>query len=73
MTLNWNDCPAVSHHPEIQSGAWVFAGTRVPVVALFENLADGASLEEFLDWFPGVREEQAKEVLEFAQKSLLAA
>ncbi len=71
MTLDWNHCPAVTRHPEVRSGAWVFAGTRVPVVALFENLADGASLEEFLDWFPGVREEQVREVLVFAQKSPL--
>ncbi len=51
-----------TRHPEVQSGAWVFAGTRVPVVALFENLADGASMEEFLEWFPGVQEEQVGEV-----------
>jgi len=24
------------------SGAWVFAGTRIPIAALFENLEDGA-------------------------------
>ena len=28
------------------SGAWVFRGTRVPIAALFENLRDGASVEE---------------------------
>jgi len=36
----------------------------VPVTALFENLESGASLEEFLDWFPGVSREQAEAVLE---------
>jgi len=70
MPLDWNLCPAVTRHPDVLSGAWVFAGTRVPVAALFENLADGASLEEFLDWFPGVSEAQLREVLAFAQKSL---
>ena len=73
MPLDWNLCPTVTRHPEVQSGDWVFAGTRVPVAALFENLADGASLEEFLDWFPGVSEEQVRAVLAFAQKSLQTA
>ena len=36
------------------SGAWVFRGTRVPAAALFENLEDGASLQDFVAWFPGV-------------------
>ena len=33
------------------SGAWTFKGTRVPVKALFENLEDGATVEQFLQWF----------------------
>ena len=44
----WQDCDAVERHPEKYSGAWVFRGTRVPLAALFENLRDGASIEEFL-------------------------
>jgi uncharacterized protein (DUF433 family) len=55
------------------SGEYVFRGTRVPVRALFQNLEDGASLEEFLQWFPGVTRQQAEEVLKFAEQSLLAA
>ena len=45
------------------SGIWVFRGTRVPVRALFENLRDGTSIEDFLNWFPGVRREQVAAVL----------
>ena len=60
-------------NPEIMSGTYVFRGTRVPVRALFQNLEDGASLEEFLQWFPGVTRNQAEEVLKFAERSLLAA
>ena len=26
----------------------------VPASALFENLKDGATVEQFLEWFPGV-------------------
>jgi len=51
---NWETCPAVERHPLRVSGAWVFKGTRVPVSALFENLKAGASVDQFLEWFPGV-------------------
>jgi len=46
------------------SGAWVFRGTRVPVAALFENLKDGASIDEFLEWFPGVTRVQVEALLD---------
>lgn len=71
--LDWSQCHAVERHPDRVSGAWVFRGTRVPVVALFENLEAGARLEEFLDWFPGVTRAQAEAVLEHAARSLLVA
>ena len=68
--LDWTSCPAVERSPEKVSGAWVFLGTRVPVKALFENLEDGATIDQFLEWFPGVAREQALAVLEFAEASL---
>ena len=46
------------------SGAWVFRGTRIPVTALFENLRDGATIDEFLAWFPGVSRPQIEAVLD---------
>jgi uncharacterized protein (DUF433 family) len=60
----WEHCPAVEQHPDRVSGAWVFRGTRVPVAALFENLRDGASIEQFLAWFPGVERSQVEAVLD---------
>ena len=42
----------------------------MPVKALFENLENGATVEEFLAWFPGVSREQVRAVLEFAEQSL---
>ena len=56
----------LSSDPEIVSGAVVFKGTRVPVDALFENLADGMSLEVFLDNFPTVERDQVEAVLRLA-------
>jgi uncharacterized protein (DUF433 family) len=61
--LDWVDCPEIERASEKVSGAWVFEGTRVPVRALFENLEAGASIDEFLEWFPGVRLEQVIAVL----------
>lgn len=51
---------AVESHRDKVSGAWVFRGTRVPVAALFENLRDGATVEQFLEWFPGVKREDVE-------------
>jgi uncharacterized protein (DUF433 family) len=45
----------------------------VPVTALFENLEDGATVGDFLEWFPGVKREQAQAVLEFTERSLAIA
>lgn len=71
--LVWNTCPAVERTPERVSGAWVFKGTRVPVKALFENIEEGASVDDFLKWFPGVTREQVLAVLAHAEKSLAVA
>ena len=60
----WEDCDAVERHPEKLSGAWVFRGIRVPLAALFENLRDGASIDQFLAWFPGVQRAQVGAILE---------
>jgi len=69
--LNWSQCSAVERGPGKVSGALVFKGTRVPVRALFENLEGGASVNDFLKWFPGVTHEQAVAVLEHAEQSLV--
>ena len=68
--LDWSQCPAVERVPGKVSGAWLFRGTRVPVKALFENLEDGATVGQFLEWFPGVTQTQVETVLEFASQSL---
>ena len=67
--VDWTTCKAVERDPARVSGAWVFLGTRVPISALFENLEDDASLHEFVEWFPGVTEEQAKAVLDHVARS----
>lgn len=71
--LNWSQCSAVERIPGKVSGVWLFKDTRVPVKALFENLESGATVEEFLQWFPGVSREQIEAVLDHAQSSLAEA
>ena len=70
--IDWSSCPAVESDPARMSGAWVFKGTRVPIAALFENLEDNASVQQFIEWFPGVSLDQARSVLEHAARSSLA-
>jgi uncharacterized protein (DUF433 family) len=70
--LDWSQCTAVERDPAKVSGAWVFKNTRVPVRALFANVEGGATVKEFLEWFPGVDRAQVEAVLEFAEASLVA-
>lgn len=53
----------ISRDPEVMGGTPVFAGTRVPVRALFDHLVDEEALREFAEGFPGVGVEGARELL----------
>ena len=68
--LDWSTCLSLERHPEKLSRAWIFRGTRVPVSALFVNIESGATVQEFLEWFPGVTREQVNDVLEHAAQSV---
>ena len=61
----------LSSDPEVQGGAVVFAGTRVPLKNLIDYLEAGDSLEEFLDDFPSVTREQAVAALDLAKEALV--
>ena len=52
------------------SGTPIFVGTRVPLKNLFDYLAGGHNLDEFLYDFPGVSREQAVRVLDMAGEKL---
>jgi uncharacterized protein (DUF433 family) len=62
----------ITRDAEILGGTPVFTGTRVPVESLFDHLADGISLAEFLDDFPTVSQEQAVAVLLAAEQLVLS-
>jgi len=62
---NWENLESIERDPYKVSGAWVFRKTRVPVSALFENLRDGATVADFLEWFPPVQRSQVEAVLNY--------
>lgn len=68
------DLPAtlVTTDPERLGGTPVFAGTRVPVAALYDYLEAGDGIGEFLIDFPSVSREQVVALLEFHKRSLVA-
>ena len=68
--LDWSQCDAVESVPGKVSGAWVLRGTRMPVSAIFENIAAGASIDDLMEWFDGLDREQVIAVVEFAARSL---
>lgn len=60
----------ISSDSEVLGGTPVFVGTRVPVAVLFENLADGMTLDEILDAYPTLSREVALTALHEAEASL---
>lgn len=60
----------VTSDPKVLNGTPVFKGTRVPVRTLFEYLADGLSLEYFLESFPSVTREQAADLIRLGQERI---
>ena len=56
--------------PGILGGKPVFRGTRLPVETLFSYLADGLSLDYYLETFPSVTREQAVAVLRYGQQQI---
>lgn len=69
--LGWSQCSAVEPVLRTVGGAWVFKGTRVPVRALVDPPQGEARVNDFLNRFAGVTEEQVVAVLERAEQSLV--
>jgi uncharacterized protein (DUF433 family) len=62
----------VVSNPGILGGTPVFRGTRLPVQRLFDYLADGLTLDYFLETFEGVTRAQAKAVLHYGWERIAA-
>lgn len=61
--------------PEIRSGKPVIRGTRITVKDILEYMAGGMSIEEILEDFPQLTQEDIRAVLAFAaqRESILSA
>ena len=57
-------------NPAVVGGTQIFCSTRLPVQGLFDYLADGLSLDYFLETFEGVSREQAKAVLRYGWEQI---
>ena len=60
----------VVSNPAILGGTPVFAGTRVPISAFFDYLADNLPLDYFLESFPSVTREEAVAVLRHGRERI---
>ena len=61
----------IERNPKVMSGTPVFRGTRVPIQNLFDYLAAGDSLADFLEAFPSVARKQAVSALEEAEEAVV--
>jgi uncharacterized protein (DUF433 family) len=53
----------ITKNPNVLGGRPVFRGTRVPVEVVFENLADGLSLDEIVTSYPSLSREDVVAVI----------
>ena len=72
MPTDWDTCPAVERDPDKLSGALIFRNTRIPVATLFENLKRGATVDQFLEWYPGAKREQVEAVIDHEARGMQA-
>ena len=49
--VDWSECSLVEVKPEVQSGAPVLRGTRMPVNAIIDNFDYGVSASEIAEQF----------------------
>ncbi|HEY7358974.1 MAG TPA: DUF433 domain-containing protein [Ktedonobacterales bacterium] len=58
--------PRIERDPEIMNGKPVIKGTRMPVAIIIERLADRRTVEDLLDDYPFLTEEDIYAALEYA-------
>jgi uncharacterized protein (DUF433 family) len=62
--MDWK--PIITVDPSVLHGAACFAGTRIPVTVVLDNLADGATPAQILLQYPGLHAEHVKAALAYA-------
>ena len=71
VKVDWSGCALVEVDPEIQSGAAVLRGTRVPVSAIVDNAEYGLSTREISEQF-AVSEAEVRAILTYADGHRIA-
>jgi uncharacterized protein (DUF433 family) len=69
--IDWSECPIVEVKPEVQSGAPVLVGTRMPVNAIVDNFDFGLSVAEIVEQFE-VPRDRIEAILTYAKSHRIA-
>ena len=64
--VDWSQCAEVERVPGKMGGVWILRGTRVPADQVVDNFESGASADDIVEWFVGLKREQVQAVIDFA-------
>ena len=71
LKIDWSRCPLVETNPNVQSGAPVLRGTRLPVEALVDNFDYGLSTAEISQQFE-ISQSEVEAILAYANGHRIA-
>ncbi len=69
--IDWSQCSLVEVNPNVQSGAPVLRGTRMPVSAIVDNFDYGVSIAEISEQFE-IPQDRVQAVLTYAKSHRVA-
>ena len=69
--IDWSKSPLMEVNRNVQSGAPVLCGTRLPVSAIVDNFADGMSPAEISEQFQ-VSQDRVEAILAYAKSHRIA-
>ncbi len=69
--IDWSQCSLVEVNPNVQSGAPVLRGTRMPVSAIVDNFDYGVSVAEISEQFE-IPQDRIQAVLTYAKSHRVA-
>ena len=69
--IDWSQCTLVEVNPNVQSGAPVLRGTRMPVTAIVDNFDYGVGIAEISEQFQ-IPEDRVQAVLTYAKSHRVA-
>jgi len=69
--IDWSQCSLVEVNPNVQSGAPVLRGTRMPVSAIVDNFDYGVSIAEISEQFE-IPQDRIQAILTYAKSHRVA-